>query len=577
LTIAFSDGAETRQQQLFESVFQQAPDAILILDSTSRVVRVNARAERLFRLDEHELCSTPLRELLPSDHAYTGPTFPASETGLYSGGLRAGSWSSILRQADGSHTPVLISVSAIASDDKALWIAVVREQTEFTWMPQGTVPQVLHDSLTGLPNRDLFMDRLRRAVGRARRHADYAFAMLLLDLDRFQVVNGSLGHAIGDDLLRAVALRLEDCARSVDTIARLGGDEFAILLDDLRDPSQAVRVADRLISEISAPFKLRGQDVYTSASIGIALSASGYEHESDVLRDADTAMYRAKALGKARHEMFDSEMHTRALKLLQTEAELRQAIDHGQFRVFYQPIIHGSDCRFVGFEALVRWEHPTRGLVSPLEFIPVAEDTGLIVPIGGWVLREACSQLKSWHDAGYRSLRMAVNCSARQFEQPGFDQLVMDTIQSAGVSPEHVELEITEGVIMRNVGAGLARLDALREHGIRISVDDFGTGYSALGYLKDLPLSSLKIDRSFMCDAVANASTAAIVDAIVVLAHNLRLNVIAEGVETSEQLEYLRSVGCDEYQGFLVSRPVPADQAFALLAANQSQPVSLTA
>ncbi|MFN0072565.1 MAG: EAL domain-containing protein [Chloroflexota bacterium] len=568
MTTAFSTTAVwLHQQQIFEMVFQQAPDPMLILDALGQVVRVNARAERLFQINEREMRARQLEKLLPCTLSSAGSQ-PTTIGGLWV--MQSGSWSSFVTFPDGCRVPVLVAISAISSGDEPLWMAVLREQSPSTAVPEISAGRVLHDSLTGLPNRDLFMDRLGRAVGRAHRRSDYAFAVLLLDLDRFQVINGSLGHAIGDELLRSVAERIKDCAHTVDTIARLGGDEFVLLLDDLREPSEAVRLADRLLEALSAPFRLGDQDVYTSASIGIALSATGYSHEAEVLRDADTAMYRAKALGKARHEMFDTAMHTRALETLQLEAELRLALLRTQFRVFYQPILNGSDDRFVGFEALVRWEHPERGLVSPADFIPVAEDTGLIVQIGNWVLREACMQLRAWRDQGFAGLRIAVNCSARQFERPGFDAVVAEILAETGVKPDEVELEITEGVIMRHVGSSLATLHGLQARGIRIAVDDFGTGYSSLGYLKTLPISSLKVDRSFMRDATSDARSAAIINAIVVLAHSLELNVVAEGIELVDQLEYLRSIKCDEYQGFLVSRPVSGPDATLLLQSNHA-------
>lgn len=554
----------THQRQLFESVFQQAPNAMLILDPSGRVLRINARAERLFKLDEAEILAMPLSYLLAARPQAIDVTTSFDDGVDEVGAVRSGSWTASVRHPNGGNVPVVVTTSAIATDHNTLWMAVIHDISLTPSASDTSGRQVLHDPLTGLPNRDLFLDRLGRAVGRARRRSDYAFAVLILDLDRFQVINGSLGHAIGDDLLRAVARRIEDCGRAVDTIARLGGDEFAMLMDDIRDPSEVVRVADRLLAEISKPFDVQGQQVYTSVSIGIALSATGYDNESDMLRDADTAMYRAKAMGKARHEMFDSAMHTRALNLLRMEAELRQALERQQFRVFFQPIVDAVNDQFVGFEALVRWEHPERGLVPPGDFIPVAEDTGLIVPIGNWILREACARVRTWQVEGYGPLRIAVNCSARQFEQPGFDEVVAAILRETGLPPDQLELEITEGVIVRNVSAS-ATLERLRARGIRIAVDDFGTGYSALGYLKNLPITSLKVDQSFVRDVIDDPRSAAIVRVIVELAHGLGINVIAEGVETEAQLAFLRELACDEFQGFLVSRPVPSDQAVALL------------
>jgi EAL domain-containing protein (putative c-di-GMP-specific phosphodiesterase class I) len=357
----------------------------------------------------------------------------------------------------------------------------------------------------------------------------------------------------------------------VDTIARIGGDEFAILLDEICDPSEAIGVADRLLQDISQPFTLQGQQIYTSASIGIALSATGYAHEAEVLRDADSAMYRAKAQGKACHAMFDGERHTRAVRQHQLEAELRQALERREFRLYYQPIFCLANTSLVGFEALARWEHPELGRISPAEFIPLAELSGLIVTLGDWVLREACAQIRRWEDEGYGALRMSVNCSVRQFEQPGFDEVIARILQQTGVAPEQLDLEITEGVIMRDVGTSLATLRRLRDLGVQISIDDFGTGYSGLGYLRHLPVTSLKIDQSFVRDLLGDQRSAAIVNSIVTLAHSLDLNVVAEGVETEAQLHCLRDLSCDEFQGFLMSPPVPADQLTSILGQNHSR------
>lgn len=550
--------SEARGAQLFEAVFQQAPDPIVVLDSDGCVLRINARAERLFGHDDHALRGTRIGQLLPggSQRVATARGQRAEEAGV---GPRSGSWTTFARRADGSRVQVIVSTSWVAADNESLCVTVIREAGTGRDEIESIARAVLHDPLTGLPNRDLFMDRLGRAFRRAGRRSDFLFAVLMLDLDRFKVVNGSLGHRVGDELLRAISRRLEDSVRTVDTIARLGGDEFAILLDDIKDAGDAIRVADRVLGDVSVPFRVAGHEVYATASIGIALSAPRYESEHEVLRDADTAMYRAKALGKARHEMFDAEMHDRAVARLRLEAELRQAIEAEEFRVHYQPIVAGPGGRIVGLEALVRWEHPRRGMISPGEFIPVAEETGLIVPIGSWVLQTACERLKQWHAEGYPDLRMAVNCSARQFEQAGFDEIVGDILESTGLDGRFIELEITEGVVMKDIGATVATLHGLRARDIRIAIDDFGTGYSALGYLKSLPITTLKIDQSFVRDVNADPGTAAIVGAIVNLAHSLQLNVIAEGVETPEQLDFLLSQDCDEYQGFLISRPIPAE------------------
>jgi EAL domain-containing protein (putative c-di-GMP-specific phosphodiesterase class I) len=324
-----------------------------------------------------------------------------------------------------------------------------------------------------------------------------------------------------------------------------------------------VRFAERIQSAIAVPLLLSGHEVYLTVSIGIALSQTGYESGFDVLRDADTAMYRAKALGKARHEMFDEAMHERARRTLEIEAELRQAIDREQFVLRYQPIVTVDHQKAVGFEALVRWEHPERGLIPPNDFIPLAEETGVIVPLGMWVLRSACAQLRQWHDDGWTDLRIAVNCSAHQVEKSGFETLVGEILDEYGLDGRYLELEITEGVLLRNADATLETLRKLRARGVRIAIDDFGTGYSALGYIKSLPITTLKVDRSFTRDVDSDTRTAAIVGAIVTIAHSLGLTVVAEGVETEGQRLFMNAQHCDEYQGYLTSPPVPPVEAIA--------------
>jgi diguanylate cyclase (GGDEF)-like protein/PAS domain S-box-containing protein len=427
------------------------------------------------------------------------------------------------------------------------------------------VHDACHDALTGLPNRALFIDRMGHAIKLAKRRADYFFAMLFLDLDRFKVINDSLGHTLGDQLLVAIARRLEPCLRPADTVARLGGDEFAILLDDIKDASDATRVAERIQKELTRPFPLSGHEVFTSASIGIALSATGYDRPEDVLRDADMAMYRAKALGQARYEMFDTGMHARAVALLQLEADLRRAVERQELRIHYQPIVSLASGRMTGVEALVRWQHPQRGLVLPAEFIPPGEETGPILSISEWVLRTACAQNKAWQEAGYAPLCMAVNLPARHFQQPGLPELIKNVLKETGMPAQALALEITEGTVMKSIDFNLATLNDLRALGIQISIDDFGTGYSSLGYLKRFPFHTLKIDQSFVKDMASDSEDAAITTAIIAMAHSLKLKVVAEGVETEEQLAILRSEQCDEIQGYLFSRPVPAETFTKLL------------
>jgi len=390
--------------------------------------------------------------------------------------------------------------------------------------------------------------------------------VLFLDLDRFKNINDSLGHIAGDQLLIATARTLETCLRPMDTVARLGGDEFAILLDGLENQNHAIAVAERIQQALTRPFNLIGHEVYITASIGITLSSGNYTDPENVLRDADTAMYRAKEGGKARFEMFDSTMHSHAVALLKLENDLRRAIERNEFQVFYQPIICLETDELYGFEALVRWNHPERGLVSPDTFIPVAEETGLIIDIGQQVLYESCRQMREWHLASpARPLTVSVNLSAKQFAQPDLIDRVKKTLATTGLAAEYVKLEITESVVMKNAEIATAMLVQLCALGVHLSIDDFGTGYSSLSYLHRFPVKALKIDRSFIGRMGHGGENSEIVRTINTLAQNLGMEVVAEGVETVEQLEQLKSMKCTLGQGYLFSRPMDANTATAFI------------
>ena len=424
-----------------------------------------------------------------------------------------------------------------------------------------------HDSLTGLPNRAMFTELLKAEIESSSRRDAHMFAVLFLDLDRFKNINDSLGHTHGDLLLVAFAERLERTLRPVDTLARFGGDEFAILITGMTDATDAVRVAQRIQDELTEPFVLDKNSAFATASIGIALSSSGYDRADDILRDADIAMYRAKENGKARYEVFDHGMHARAVSRLQLESDLRQAIENKEFCVYYQPIVSLQSGGLAGFEALVRWNHPRRGLVSPADFIPVAEETGLIVPIGEWVLNEACAQVRQWQldSPSHRALSLSVNLSARQVAQPDLLNRIKEALETSKLNPHCLKLEITESVVMENAEAAALMFKQLRSLGVQLSIDDFGTGYSSLSYLHRFPLNYLKIDRSFVSRLTTDNDNA-IVRTISTLARNLGMEVIAEGIETEEQYQQLKMLGCEYGQGFLFSRPVKNTDVPHLLA-----------
>lgn len=425
----------------------------------------------------------------------------------------------------------------------------------------------LYDSLTHLPNRSLFMSRLERAFEHARRHPEYQLAVLFLDFDHFKNINDSLGHVVGDQLLTAIARRLETHLRATDTVARLGGDEFTFLLEDIKDISDATRVAERIQEEMTTSFLLDSQEVYTNVTIGIAFYTPNYERAEDMLRDADIAMYRAKAMGRGRYAIFDQHMHAEVVRRLQLETDLRRALENRELLLHYQPIVSLRDGTLYAFECLLRWPQAAPSMVAPGEFIPLAEDTGLIIPIDFWVLREACRQFRQWREMGQALAlqAMSVNISAKQFTHSRLVGLVEETLRENELQPENLKLEITEGVFMGNNEAATQVLQGLRQLGVHLSMDDFGTGYSSLSYLHRYPLDTLKIDRSFITRVGAGGEDLEIVRAIVTLAKNLRMEVVAEGVETVDQLNHLLGLDCEFGQGYYFARPLSVDKALELL------------
>ena len=433
-----------------------------------------------------------------------------------------------------------------------------------------------YDRLTGLPNRHLFSKELEEVIDLAREH-DNRFAMMFVDLDRFKRINDTLGHSMGDELLKAVALRLERCTRSGDSVmhveaqtrgniqlARLGGDEFVIMLHDVSDESEATVIANRVSASLAAPFSCRGHQLVVTPSIGIAFYPRDGETRDELLMNADSAMYRAKAAGRNTHQFYSGTMKLRSLHRLSIEEELRKAIENEDFELYYQPKVDLDTWSIVGAEALLRWKHSERGWISPVDFIPVAEETGLILPLGTWVMQAACEQIEKWRHTALGQLVVSVNVSSHQVSSDDLLETVKNTVLGTGIEPSKLELEITESMLMRDVDSTIETMVKLKKFGVGLSIDDFGTGYSSLSYLKKFPIDALKIDSSFVRDLQSDNDDAAICAAILAMARTLDLKVVAEGVELDAQVEYLRSHQCDQIQGYLFSKPIPASDFEAL-------------
>ena len=421
-----------------------------------------------------------------------------------------------------------------------------------------------YDSLTGLANRNLFRERLGRALIRVDRNKSLV-ALMFIDLDRFKNINDTLGHDAGDELLIEVSKRLEKCTRDGDTVARLGGDEFTVILEDIKHVDDAAIIARKILVAMEPAIKLSGYEVFVTPSIGITIYPLDDTSVNNLLKNADTAMYRAKERGRNGFQFYTAGMNTRTIERLELEAGLRRALKNNEFVLYYQPKIAIDNRQIIGAEALIRWQYKKLGLIPPLKFIPIAEETGLIVPIGEWVIRTACKQIASWQEAGFSDLRMAVNISARQFKDSDIAKVVLDAVIQTNIEPQHLEVEITESMLMEDTSINISALKELKEHGVHISIDDFGTGYSSLSYLKRFHINALKIDQSFIRDLTTDSDDAAIASAVIALGQSLRLTVVAEGVETEEQLIFLKTHGCHEAQGYLFSKPLPAEDFAQLL------------
>jgi diguanylate cyclase (GGDEF)-like protein/PAS domain S-box-containing protein len=554
-----------RDTQRLTDIFEATQDIIGISDSDGQVLYFNRAARRFLDLP----LVGPLEPMNLAD-VFAPWSVEQLSAEIEPRMRREGIWSGelALLKPDGVEVPVSAQflVHYDADGNLEFFSGVMRDISERKAFEHELAHQATHDPLTGLPNRILLLDQLAAALGRARRHQK-ALAVLFLDLDHFKVVNDSLGHSLGDRLLMSIADRLKVALRPGDTIARFGGDEFILLCEQLDDPDDAITIARRVEQALSGPFELDDAEIYVGVSIGIAFSDRDSNEPETLIRDADAAMYRAKEKGRARYEVFDSAMRASAVDRLDIENALRRALDRRQLRVHYQPIIDLGTGRVTGMEALLRWEHPERGLLLPGEFITIAEETGLIVPIGGWVLAQACRQLQRWaaEHPETHELVATVNLSGRQLSHPRLVAEVESVLLETGIDPARIDLEITESVLMDDVGMSAETLQRLKALGVKLVIDDFGTGYSSLSYLRQFPVDGMKVDRSFVDGLGTDPGDTAIVAAIVNLAHTLGLDAIAEGVETAAQLAELRELGCDAAQGFYVARPLPPEALLELV------------
>ncbi|MDH5229408.1 MAG: EAL domain-containing protein [Gammaproteobacteria bacterium] len=527
---------------------------------------VSPTVEKVLGYETDELLNKPLFEFFHPDDL-------KSKRRLFKNLLEDPSDQTIcyrVRRKDGEHIWLETNITLIDSShhhSSHEVIAVSRDITERKETEERLLYLANYDSLTGLPNRALFRDRLRRAIARAQRN-DSHVALMFLDLDRFKNINDSLGHHAGDQLLRGVARRLKQYARKGDTIARLGGDEFTVILEGINNADDAAVVAKKILELMEPPFKVDGHEVAASTSIGITLYPDDAADMRTLLKNADTAMYRSKEKGRNHYQFYTADMNAKAYEYLLLENNLRHALDREEFRLYFQPQIDLHTQGIIGIEALLRWEHPEQGLLQPENFIPFAEETGLIIPIGEWVLRSACRHAVSWQKAGLPPVRVAVNLSMRQFRQKDFVQLIADALQETGLAPQYLELEITESFLAHNVEQATEILRDLHKLGVHLSIDDFGTGYSSLSYLKRFPLNTLKIDQSFVRDITTDPDGATIAEAIIALGQSLNLSVIAEGVEDHEQVFFLKGRGCDLAQGFFFSHPIASEKVIPWIKRN---------
>ncbi len=552
------------QRAYFLQLFENSPQAIMIIEPDGKVVEVNKSFEKIFGYSAEDFQGKYNQNLIiPKDLIAEYETFHQN---ILSG-------KTIIKETfrsnkKGDLIPVTFLGYPAQIKDQIEGMFVLYEDISYRKKFEAQMlHQSFHDSLTGIPNRALLMERLNRSLERSKRREDYQFAILMIDLDNFKSVNDSIGHLAGDKFLSQFSELIRQCIRSTDTIARMGGDEFAVLLEEFSSPREVFKIARRISGIGKSDFYIERNEIQVSSSIGIVLDTKSYETAEDILRDADIAMYRVKESGKIRFRTFKPQMRKMTLESIKLKAELRSAIDNEELILYYQPIFSVKDKSLTGFEALIRWKHPIKGLVGPHLFIPLAEETDLILPMGQMIIKEACRRLKKWHDTipGADSLTMNVNISTKQFMDGELTSTILNEIEGNNLPPDRLKLEITESLLIRNAKSMISKLSVLKEHGIGVVLDDFGTGYSSLSYIKDFQIDGIKIDRSFINDIDRDGGSAEIVKTILALCENLKLGVVAEGVERETQLDILGELNCEKVQGFYFSKPVPPNKAADLI------------
>jgi diguanylate cyclase (GGDEF)-like protein/PAS domain S-box-containing protein len=568
-----ADSERSREQLLRDSkerlaqVIDTVPASISAYDREGACIFLNAHSAGCLGIDQKDAIGERAEKLLGSEF---GARSIALDQFVFRSGRALPPYEEEYGVNDAGDKTVWLTVKSPLRDAEGSIVAILTSSLDITDRKNAErhlVHLAHHDALTGLPNRSQLQDRLRREIGRGRR-GDRLFSLLLFDLDRFKNVNDTLGHDAGDELLKAVSQRLNKVARDEDTFARLGGDEFALLQPGLAHPQEALDMAERVISLMSEPFNIAGEQIVIGASVGVVCHPRDGDDPDSLLKKADIAMYRAKSEGRNVHRAFSQEMMTAAQDYINLATGLRRALLNKEFELFYQPQIDLRSNRIIGAEALIRWRHPTKGLLRPLDFLPFAEEMGLIIPINEWVMREACREARSWQDKGLARLRIAVNLSPVQFRNRNMIELVTNILQSSKLDPALLELELTESILMRDAEAVTLELKELRRLGVSVSIDDFGTGYSSLAYVKKFPVDRIKIDQSFVRNMATDPSDAAIVRTIINLGHSLGIKVTAEGVDSPEQVDMLRAEGCEEAQGYLFARPCPAEDFIALVRAD---------